>query len=60
MKECIAIINRSLHVLKRDYNSQNNFFNDLKYPDYIINGSFAIVRKVFISFVLIGLSVGMQ
>jgi hypothetical protein len=34
MRGCIAIIDGSLHALERDYNAQDNFFNNLKHPDY--------------------------
>jgi hypothetical protein len=34
MKGCIAIIDRSLHAFERDHNAQDNFFNNLKHPNY--------------------------
>jgi hypothetical protein len=34
MRGCITVIDGFLHVFERDYNAQDNFFNNLKYPDY--------------------------
>jgi hypothetical protein len=34
MRGCITVIDGSLHALERDHNAQDNFFNNLKHPDY--------------------------